>query len=208
MENSNFIQNPEWTDLINASAKELYDILVTVYEDYYQTSASSTPITDTIPLPAGFYKLLGVDQYLSGSTGQTLSLKPYSFPERNSYIPYASTTTTFNLYFIPIFAPLILDTDTFDGVNGWEEYIVCDVAAKALEKEESDPNPQLKRKADLHKRIMECAPNRDAGTSARVIDVGQVNPYSYIAIPAQYRYKILGNNLKLVQAMAAGTVYP
>lgn len=60
-----------------------------------------------------------------------------------------------------------------DGINGWEEYIVVDCAAKALEKEESDPSAMFARKAALIQRIQSAAANRDAGEPARVVDVSR-----------------------------------
>lgn len=58
---------------------------------------------------------------------------------------------------------MLRDTDILDGVNGWEEYVTIDAAIKALRKEESDTSILMAEKAAMMKRILDSAPNRDAG---------------------------------------------
>lgn len=57
-----------------------------------------------------------------------------------------------------------------DGVSGWEEYIICDVAIKCLAKEESDASVFMAQKLALEKRIEAAAENRDAGSPQTVAD--------------------------------------
>ena len=92
---------------------------------------------------------------------------------------------------------LVYDTDTFDGVNGWEEYIVVDVAIKALTKEESPTQELEAAKMALLKRIESSAPNRDAGMSGRVTDVHAIDPYFGLTSPAPAHYRIMGGNIVL-----------
>lgn len=58
-----------------------------------------------------------------------------------------------------------------DGISGWEEYPVVDVAIKCKDKEESSVDVLAARKAGLRKRIEETAINRDPGQPARTADV-------------------------------------
>jgi hypothetical protein len=106
--NSNFVTKPEWNKYINQSATELYDLLITVYEDYY----AATPyvfVTDgtnsQYALPAGqvdvnsvtakqFYKLLGVDCGLANNDNAKITVHKYDFIERNRYV-YPNVTSTF-----------------------------------------------------------------------------------------------------------------
>lgn len=60
---------------------------------------------------------------------------------------------------------------TVDGISGWEEYPVIDVAIKIKDKEESDVQVLGVRKAAMLKRIEDTAANRDPGTAARTADV-------------------------------------
>lgn len=190
--NSNFVTLPEWNTYINQSYFELYDLLVTLFEDYYLASPytfTTDGINDGYALPSDFYKLMGVDCGQSENNNARITLHKYDFIERNRYI-YPSVTNTFygvfnlryrvlgsKLHFIPIpsagqvitmwyipkLTQLLQDTDTVDGISGWTEYIVVDAAIKALEKEESDVSALLVRKQALLKRIEDSAMNRDAG---------------------------------------------
>lgn len=68
------------------------------------------------------------------------------------------------------------DADRFDGINGWEEYLVIDAAIRALTKEESDPSALMVEKAEIEARLQEMADSRDKGRPKRLQDViGDVN---------------------------------
>lgn len=96
-ENSQFLTLPEWNYNINQSAKELYDILITVYEDYYVASRLSITTDGTssqYDLPNGqnysgasaLYKLYGVDCGLDSSENAWVTLKKYNFIDRNRFV--------------------------------------------------------------------------------------------------------------------------
>lgn len=201
---SNFVNMPEWNKNINQSATELYDLLVTAYEDYYLASpfAITTTGVSSYALPNDFYKLLGVD-YSVGSS--TVSLGKYNFSERNRY-SYASTSNAFagytdmryrvmganirieplpssgqtiTLHYIPRLAPMLADTDTLDGVSGWIEYVIIDAAIKALQKEESDVSVLMAEKAALKERIENVAQNRDAGLPNTISRVRSQGPSGF-----------------------------
>jgi hypothetical protein len=81
-----FVTDSELNGYINASYRELRDLLVQVYgEDYFATSYSFTTdgSSDTYALPDDFFKLLGVDLLVSGS--DYISLTPFNFNERNRF---------------------------------------------------------------------------------------------------------------------------
>lgn len=105
--NSNFVTKPEWRGYINQAMFELYDLLVTVYEDLYVATPvqfSSDGTTFLYPLPNGsntfanglspsvtitprpFYKLLGVDQQVNNAQGAYITLQKFNFVNRNDYI--------------------------------------------------------------------------------------------------------------------------
>lgn len=111
--NSNFVTLPEWNTYINQSAFELYDLLTTVFEDYYMAPAAifrtngasvQYPLPDGITtftnqagadfVPAPFYKLLGVDLGLGNQTNAWVTLHKFDFIGRNRYI-YPNVTSTF-----------------------------------------------------------------------------------------------------------------
>ena len=189
---SNFVSLPEWNSYINQSATELYDLLVTQYEDYYLAAPytiTADGVSQQYALPANFYKLMGVDLQIAGASNAYISLHKFDFIERNRYIypgassssaalfslryrllgntiftiPAASSGQTLRVWFIPRLPSLLQDTDTLDGIDGWTEYVICDAAIKALQKEESDVSVLMAQKAALVERIHASATNRDAG---------------------------------------------
>lgn len=111
--NSQFVTMPEWNKYINQAMFELYDLLVTVYEDYYV----ATPIQFTTdgstylyPLPSGtntflnaltlvsftprpFYKLLGVDLALQNTNNGYVTINKFNFIDRNRFV-YPNTAST------------------------------------------------------------------------------------------------------------------
>jgi hypothetical protein len=200
MENSTFVSTSEWNSYINASYKELYDLLVGAYGNDYYVAAPSTFVTDGTSqfytLPTDFYKLLGVDVAMSNTPDSYVTLKPFQFSERNRYsvpnfqsfygvtnlryrlkgselwlTPIASAGQTIQVWYVPEPTSLALDADTLDGISGWEEYVVIDAAIKAMAKEESDVAVLGARKQAMLERITIMAESRDAGSPAVVSDV-------------------------------------
>lgn len=195
MDNSEFITDSELNSYINASYAELYDILVSRFEDYYTTTSSHSVASGAseFSVPADFYKLRGVDRQYSGN--DYYSLSKFNFNQRNfknrrvsnslwgtinvnyrlvgnniELIPEDQASGTYRMWYVPACPVLSLDADTVDGVNGFEEYIVVDVCIKVLEKEESDTTTFQRQKAALMKRIEEMAAQRDAGEPDRITD--------------------------------------
>lgn len=120
--NSNFVTMPEWNSYINQSMFELYDLLITTFEDYFiappiQFVADGT--TFLYPLPNGsntflnalnnvsftpppFYKLMGVDLALNNATNAYVTINKFNFADRNRFV-YPNTASTiygvFNLQY-------------------------------------------------------------------------------------------------------------
>lgn len=194
MVNSTFCTDPEFAEWINQSIADLYDQLVAARGHEYYAAAypfTTTAGVDTYALPPDFYQLLGVDAMVGSDT---LEVYPYQFAERNRYkiaglwappqpayyrirggnvhfIPAPSGAYQITIHYIPACQRLVDGGEAFDGINGWEEYVVVDAAAKALEKEESDTGRLQARKAELKARIAGLAGNRDAGHPEKVTDV-------------------------------------
>jgi len=103
--NSQFVTTSEWNTYINQSYFELYDLLTTVYEDYYVAPAlmlTTDGVSNLYPLPNGtlynnappFYKLMGIDCGLDNSGNAWVSLKKFQFISRNRYV-YPNISSTF-----------------------------------------------------------------------------------------------------------------
>jgi hypothetical protein len=199
MERSSFVSDAEVNQYINDSYLELYDILVTKFEDYYISTSISTITAATIALPTDFYKLVGLDRTVSEGSSEYYPLKPFNFHNRNrkgylglrygmypdvqyrilgnniELVPNDMAGGTYKLWYVPRATVMASDSSTIDGVNGWEEYIVIDAAMKCLAKEESDVSVFLVEKQAIKKRIEEAAQNRDIGETSSIQDVQNNN---------------------------------
>lgn len=196
MENSTFIADAELTQYINDSIAELYDLLIaTRGENYYIDSDTITtvPGTDSYSLPSDFLKLMAVDWV--HSNGQSYDLKEFMWQERNKYnnplfysqafgntryqlrgdeivfTPIPSAANTIKLWYIPSFTPLQYDYDSFNGINGWEEYVIIDAAIKMRVKEESPIDELVLAKQQMKERIQQASSGRNSAEPARVTDV-------------------------------------
>lgn len=202
MQNTQFITDAELTTSINGSYGELYDLLVSKFEDYY-TKSSAVTLTGTqnlIPLPQDFYKLRGLDASIS-SSADWFTVPRYAFSERNSFgrvgsrilasqsqlsynllggvvhiLPEAQAAGNYRLWYVPRFTPLVADLDLMGDVLDFSEYVVIDAAMKCLVKEESDTSAMMGAKAMLIGRVNTMAAQRDATGMGRI---GDVNSGSY-----------------------------
>lgn len=196
MVNSNFVSDTELNSWINQACDCLYDLIVSRYEDYYTTSFQFTIASgqDGYTLPSSVYKIRGLDFQISGDW---VTLHTFTFEERNrgnrqinrallgltnikykwvgsdiKIIPGDQAAGTYRCWYIPDFVELTSDSDELSSdLNRWKEYIIADVAIKCLIKEESDPSALMAEKAELERRVLNMAQNRDAGAPERVQDV-------------------------------------
>jgi hypothetical protein len=119
---SNFVTTSEWNSFIRLAMYELYDILMTSYEDYFAqdyVTIQTDGTTFRYPLPDGtnylggtfpntvggtpakaFYKLAGMDLNVNTSTvtPSRVSLLRFDFIKRNQYVYPNSTSTIYGVY--------------------------------------------------------------------------------------------------------------
>lgn len=97
--------------------------------------------------------------------------------------PTPVSAFTIRFLFIPTLTltPDGLGETWVNGVAGFEEWIVLDVAIQCLAKEESDASALMQLKAECERDIESLAGARDAGAAARVVDVradlGRLSPW-------------------------------
>lgn len=120
--NSQFVTTDEWNSFLRLALYELYDLLVTVYEDYFSLSEVNIQTNGSqglYPLPDGvtnylggsfngtsgppakaFYKATGVDLNVNTSTvtPSRVSLLKFEFIKRNQYVYPNSTSTIYGVY--------------------------------------------------------------------------------------------------------------
>jgi hypothetical protein len=191
-----FISDAEITEYLNYCLSDLYDQLVQAGgQPWYRNSYTFTSVNNTsaYSLPTDFYRLVSVDIALGG--GLVISARPYMEAERNrfrwyyqgwfagrpvfyrllgnqiNFIPTPSGSYSITLNYYPTFAKLVSGSDTFDGVNGWEELAVWKAAAYCKAKGDEDPGYCEAQAAKLQERIDALAAQRDAENPERVHDV-------------------------------------
>lgn len=113
--NSQFVTKAEWNSFINLAQKELYDLLVTEYEDYFVPAIPAQFNTDgttyIYPLPNGtttfinginpnatftaprLLKLMGVDLALQTASNAYVTINKFNFIDRNRFV-YPNTAST------------------------------------------------------------------------------------------------------------------
>jgi hypothetical protein len=115
--NSQFVTDSEWRGYINQSMFELYDLLVTVYEDYFLAPPVSFQTNGSLnyyPLPNGsntftaqngttvtpppFYKLTGVDLALNTYPNAYVTLEKFNFADRNKYVFPNSASSLYGVF--------------------------------------------------------------------------------------------------------------
>lgn len=196
MANSSFISTTKLDYWINAAFSELHDLLVLSFEDYFHAidTFDLSSVTD-YPLPEDFYKarkvfwVTGDQKYkLSPYTLETYDAYKNEYASPNydnrsvkyrilgsqiSFTPDPNANGSIELHYIPQFKKLRQPDDEIHYAVpvGWDEYVVADVVARCLAKEESDPSYFLARKQEIKARIVQAAADRDTGEGHRVRDV-------------------------------------
>lgn len=118
--NSQFVTGSEWNAFLRLAMYELYDLLITSYEDLFAQQTvfiTTNGTTQNYPLPDGatnylggnypsstgapaqaFYKLAGMDLGINTSNNAWVTLLKFDFIERNKYVYPNSTSTIYGVY--------------------------------------------------------------------------------------------------------------
>lgn len=197
MVGSTFVSDAELTTWVNQGFAELYDLVVSAFEDYFTTSSTFTVSSgNTQALPATFYKLRGLDFSING---RFQACRQFNFNERNdsqldtawmsnnvtarSYRvmadslilqPTLGATGDYKLWFVPAPTFLVTDSDTIPeslSKFGWDEYIVLYAAERMLSKEESSITDVEKERSQIASRIVSMSANRQVDQSNTISDV-------------------------------------
>lgn len=117
--NSPFVVTSEWNAFIRLAIDELYDLLITSYEDIYadqKVYINTNGTTQSYPLPDGctnylggisngvsgtpaqaIYKLAGIDLGVNTSNNAWVTLHRFDFIDRNTYVYPNSTSTIYGV---------------------------------------------------------------------------------------------------------------
>jgi hypothetical protein len=184
------------TDLVNLALAELYDLLVGAGgEEFYVTSAALPVVAGTAlySLPATFYRFSGLSLNWSADSQEEVPristprqrvdlMNGASWAERYrkgcriqgaqlELVPTPTSAVSGTLYYIPTCPKLAADTDTFDGVNGWEKMVALRVACEMRAIEER-PYTDLEGLYERERRRIESlVSEREGAHPAQIVDV-------------------------------------
>lgn len=118
--NSQFVLKTEWNAFLRLAMYELYDILITSYEDLFASQfvyINTNGTTQNYPIPDGvtnylggtypnssgapsqaMYKLAGMDLGVNTSNNAWVTLRKFNFIDRNKYVYPNSTSTIYGVY--------------------------------------------------------------------------------------------------------------
>jgi hypothetical protein len=208
MRDTSFIDDTEMLRILNEVYPELYDELVTAYENYYVAEDTLNIVTgnNVYSLPTNFYKLIGVDFQVNNDA--YITLQPFMEGERNVTLTTNQTIPTgvIKLRYVPAPQTFTDLDEEVDGVSGWDRLLSLLCAIDMLDAEESDSKPLYKKYERTVARIRSAAAPRDAGFPARVVDVYKPNIQ---LIYGALRYRLEGNNIKFQNTEYLGAdMYP
>ncbi len=201
MQNNEFVSDSELNNYINFAIAELHDLLVESYGDEYFLSyetGSTSANTADYDLPTDFYKLKGVDMRLNGQ--DWINIRKFNFNERNrhedlgtfsllglasvryrvmgskiKFSPIPDATIDYKIWYVPLATKLVDDSDEFDDINQYSDFVILSAAMKMLNKEESDISALAAERQRIITRLQHSATNRDAAESETISDVSAEN---------------------------------
>jgi len=175
---------------INAELATLWDVLINTYEDYCirRKTIAVIPDIQEYSMPSDFYKFRKVFPVLNGrrhaplrkfnlrELGEADSFaailaRPIEYTRyrlsgnRLMLHPVPTNTAELELWYVPQYDPIVNWEDRVDFrfPGGWEEYAIEGLAARFLEKEESDASAYRARQQKILQRILVMAEDRDVG---------------------------------------------
>jgi len=146
---------------------------LTKFDRHSVASLKSMGVNGTMANRPYMYALRGNQKQIN--TGTPANLLLYTDAVEILPIPPAGLTLEYD--YVPTAYQVLsaAATDqgevTFDGVAGFEEWIVCDVCATLVAKEEGDPGFWMARKREVDDLVQSCAGARDEGRPQQVQDV-------------------------------------
>lgn len=153
------------------------------------------PIT---AIAADFYKVKTLYVTESASMGQYRPL-PRITPNEEYGMRPPNGVFAMKLYYVPAAPVWIFGSESFDGINGWEEHTVMTAAISVKTKKQDDTGQYRARKRELEERIKVHA-NRNADEPPRVIRRRRVQAMSNLWAPYSPQvthWDLRGVNLEL-----------
>lgn len=185
---------------INEAIREVYDLLVQKWEDYYteRQVLYTAAGFEEVPLPSDFYKIVGLFKVVG--TDQEVPLRKSNIREMvgrtdayvgvygRSYLyrlqkkrlhlrPVPTGADVLHLYFIPYPLELEDDTDTWDTINGYERLIEEKVLLRCDLREEKPTVERERVIQQMEDSIRRAADARDAAEPFLLPDISYGGAY-------------------------------
>jgi hypothetical protein len=190
LEASQFVTDAEILSQLCLSYQELYDLIVATDPSYFCKPSSTFTVTSTATaamssVASDCYKPVMMEYAAGGAGTGYVDVPMVGFHERNScsmrswtlagstiyFTPPEQAPGTYRLWYVPQATTFGTSSSaTVETQNGWEEFMICDVAAKVLAKEESDPSVALAGKAAAQARIEQMV-TRSLQEPPTVVDI-------------------------------------
>lgn len=193
LELSTFVTEANVNRRINRSIEALWEKIadgspfsVQAVDDTLVTVAG----TSTVALPSDFYQLIGVD-VKTGSEWEPAA--PLDFARRNDFdrqawsryqrvryleegtalrlFPTPDSVYSVRVWYVPTAPELSTGTDLLNIPQGWDEWVVADVAQWYKTKAEEDISELLAKKMEVDGRILRAARKRSRTGHIRVRNV-------------------------------------
>jgi hypothetical protein len=174
--------------LLNEELAALYEIIVDAHEGMFSTTAGTVAVTsptDTIALPADFYRATDLEDVTTLTTPR--SLPTFEFKDRNSpprgrgwcvhgasilLRPSATAVGTYRFTYVPAFTALVADTDLFTVPNKWETFAVLGCAIRLRTNQELSASGLEDRRKEVLQRIQNATSKRKGPHKARDVRYG------------------------------------
>ncbi len=185
----------ELNDWINEAIMELVDLVMGINEDWYLslTPAAITVVagTQNYSLPSDFYKAVRV-KVQSDSGDNWYNMRQFNKGMLDADLEGISKVDSFyrivgldtiriepnptwsgNVRVWYLFVPggLAADGDEFNGIFGWEEFVVLSVLLRTKQKDDEDITSTAALLGAQTERILSRAKDRDVGEPDKVRDV-------------------------------------
>ena len=200
---STFIDQNTAIYQLNMELAALWDVLINTYEDYCIRRKTINVLAniEDYSMPSDFYKFRKVFPVISGR--RATALKKFNLEdlgeadslsailtspiEETKYKingnrlwlhPIPTNAAELELWYVPQYTPIENNDDVVDWRYplGWEDYAIEGLAARWLEKEESDASAQRTRQKEILQRILVMAEDRDVGQPFEMIDAEGMLP--------------------------------
>ena len=170
-------------EVANGAMRRVWALLLRHRPDHCLAEAAlaTTANSQTVSLPAAFQQLrlleildgssyvpmspyaLG-DQWRLQQAGAVASPADIRYRIQGTALKLAPTPTAvyeLRLYYLPTFTPLVLDADTFDGINGFEDLVIAEGVLDLLRREKMPLGEWIEKRDDLRKQIIPEATDTD-----------------------------------------------